>query len=471
MLKNLKLENTEMISVSEIRNGEHISSCGCYYDDLAPMTIIRADLRPAERSFIRVEIALPETWNGRLVGIGNGGAAGGLHSDRIHAAAKEGFAAVTTDLGTSPDPYKAGIGNPEVWKDFGYRATHLMTVVAKQIIREKYGKDPLYSYFIGGSTGGQQALSLAQRYPEDYDGIYAEVPAHCRAPLHAYFLWNYQNTHRKDGTLLFSKEQEERYIQSTLAYFASRETFPHAKGVFVSDPRWDDADKKAVRELTAQNDPTLTPEHLNALKRLQDGPVNSRTEERIFNGMPPATRFKPGCENLFLLRWIFGENTDLMAIDWDRDIDRYLNTLGPELNAENSDLDAFRKRGGKLLMYSGTADSCVPYHATLDYYERVVERYGSLESVRSFFRFYLLPGREHDDGPGIQILKNGFEVLRIWRETGIVPDLSGVRYGYQGYKVPLYPYPGKTGANGEFEEGTRGGVERIADRYLCLGKL
>jgi len=55
------------------------------------------------------------------------------------------------------------VGNPEVWKDFGFRATHLMTVAAKQIVRAHYGKEPEFSYFSGGSTGGQQALQEAQR--------------------------------------------------------------------------------------------------------------------------------------------------------------------------------------------------------------------------------------------------------------------------------------------------------------------
>src|SRR5205085_11922278 len=130
---------------------------------------------------------------------------------------------------------------PEVWKDFGFRATHLMTVAGKQVVRAYYSKEPELSYFNGGSTGGQQALQEAQRYPDDYDGIAAAVPAHCRTPLHAYFLWNDQILHRTP----FTKEQEEHVIAAGNEYRAARE-IPLAAGKFVSDPRCDARDIEAV---------------------------------------------------------------------------------------------------------------------------------------------------------------------------------------------------------------------------------
>ena len=156
-------------------------------------TIVKMVLRPAKGSNINVEVWLPdaEKWNARFLGLGNGGAAGKINSGSLAGVSAAGYAVATTDMGTAPNP-DSGVGNPEVWKDFGFRATHLMTVAAKQIVRAHYGKDPEFSYFSGGSTGGQQALQEAQRYPEDYDGIAAAVAAHCRTPLHAYFLWNDQ---------------------------------------------------------------------------------------------------------------------------------------------------------------------------------------------------------------------------------------------------------------------------------------
>jgi len=86
-----------------------------------------------------------------------------------------GFAAGNVDLGTSPNA-DAAAGFIEKQNDFGNRGTHVMTVAAKSIIEQFYGRPASYSYFSGGSTGGQQALVEAQRYPEDYNGIIAGCP-------------------------------------------------------------------------------------------------------------------------------------------------------------------------------------------------------------------------------------------------------------------------------------------------------
>jgi feruloyl esterase len=57
--------------------------------------------------------------------------------------------------------------------DFGYRATHEMTLKAKQIVNAFYDRSAQYSYFKGCSTGGRMRVMEAQRYPNDYDGIIA----------------------------------------------------------------------------------------------------------------------------------------------------------------------------------------------------------------------------------------------------------------------------------------------------------
>ncbi len=438
-------------------------------DPSATKTVVKLVLNPAKGSNIHVEVWLPDSdqWNARFLGLGNGGAAGRINSGGLAASSAAGYAVATTDMGTAPNS-DSGIGNPEVWKDFGFRATHLMTVVAKQIVRAHYGRAPELSYFSGGSTGGQQALQEAQRYPEDYDGIAAAVAAHCRTPLHAYFLWNDQILKKCP----FTKSQDASVIAAANEFMASRE-FPIAAGKFVSDPRCTAQDIEAVIALARKKDSTLTDEHAAALRKLFDGPRHAMTGERLFNGIPLGSSIEASHGHLYLFHWVFGKDKKLEDINFGADIDTYTARLAPYLNAENPDLSAFAKRGGKLVMTLGTADSVVPYHASIDYYERVIDRLGGLEKAQSFFRFYVVPGLAHGGGPGINQAPNLLDAVRAWRETGTAPfALTGrhVESNKPSWEMTIYPYPTQTGWNAatkSFEpaDGKRGGVERIAERF------
>ena len=75
--------------------------------------------------------------------------------------------------------------------DWGWRAVHVMTETAKLVACSYYGRFSKYSYFSGCSTGGQQALAEAQRYPGDYDGILAGDPGNNRVRLNIGFLWSW----------------------------------------------------------------------------------------------------------------------------------------------------------------------------------------------------------------------------------------------------------------------------------------
>ncbi|HVJ47488.1 MAG TPA: tannase/feruloyl esterase family alpha/beta hydrolase, partial [Luteolibacter sp.] len=447
---------------------------GKVIEGLPSRTVVKALLQPAEGSNIRVEIWLPEPtrWNGRFVGLGNGGSAGSIHPGGLAAHCRNGYAVATTDMGTAPNS-DSGIGNPEVWKDFGYRATHLMTVLAKEAVRTYYGKAPEFSYFSGRSTGGQQALQEAQRYPEDYDGIIAGVPAHCRTPLHAYFLWNEQIL----AKCPFTESQMKSVTAAGNQFMADKEV-PAAAGKFVSDPRCTPADIEAVIAIARKNDPTLTDKHAVALRELFDGPKHAETGERIFNGVPFGASPAGSHGHLYLFRWVFGAEKNLADINFGKDIDTYTSTLGPYLNAENPDLTPFEKRGGKLLVFSGTADEVVPFHATLDYYDRVIAHFGGEEKVAAFSRFYLIPGMSHGGGPGMTQLPDMLTVIRDWREKGIAPEaiqVHGTPGGSKSISMPVYPYPRKTtwdttAIKYQSEPGPRGGVERIAERFRPAAK-
>lgn len=460
----------EIISVERVTSPDMILEDQRVIPNLPPRTIVKCVLNPAEGSHINVQIWLPdpEMWNGRFLGMGNGGAAGRIDPAAFANPVLQGFASATTDMGTAPNS-DSGIGNKEVWKDFGFRATHLMTRVAKQLLRVYYGREASYSYFNGRSTGGQQALQEVQRYPKDYDGVVAGVPAHCRTPLHAYFLWNFQIISRCG----FTESQEANIIAAGNEYMANRET-PVMAGKFVSDPRCTSTDVEGVITLAMRKDPSLTEAQAQGLRELFDGPKRTVTGERIFGGIPIGSSFRNAQENRYLFQWVFGRGKDHMQINFAEDMDTYTAALGPYLNAEKADLSDFEKRGGKLIIITGSFDSIVPYHATLDYYERVIESSGGLEQAKSFARLYFIPGMGHGLGPGITHLPSELTLVMEWREKGIAPgEIIGKRVieGAVEFEMPLYPYPERTEwshVKGRYQaiEGQRGGIGRVAERFL-----
>ena len=66
--------------------------------------------------------------------------------------------------------------NDEAIKNFGYMQMKKTHDAAMVIMERVYGERPRFNYFIGGSQGGREAITVAQRYPADYDGIIADVP-------------------------------------------------------------------------------------------------------------------------------------------------------------------------------------------------------------------------------------------------------------------------------------------------------
>ncbi|TFG42454.1 MAG: tannase/feruloyl esterase family alpha/beta hydrolase, partial [Bacteroidia bacterium] len=128
---------------------------------------------------INFELLLPLDWN-RIYVMGGGGGFVGTVQNMAAGKVNEGFATSGTDTGHKT----AGLGSAD-WAlnemerqvNFGHLAVHRTAEVSKAIIGSYYGKWPEYSYFMGCSRGGGQAMMEAQRYPNDFDGIIAGAPA------------------------------------------------------------------------------------------------------------------------------------------------------------------------------------------------------------------------------------------------------------------------------------------------------
>lgn len=380
------------------------------------VTLAWLTIRTSPASQVKSVVALPPKgkWNGRLWFYGNGGAAGFCNPGGALGAASRGMVGVHTDMGT---------GNPsetlhaETIVDFGHRATHLTLLEAKRIVRETYGREPDKCYFEGQSTGGGQGIHAAIRYPNDFDGIMSGVPANVRMPLHAYFWWARREM-RKDGKPVFT-DAELKALQAAAKEVLGKNDPDWCRGKFLADITWTQAREDAVLKRVRETTPSLDdPDKLSRLHRILKGPeLDGRL---IHTGLPFGSRIGNFEGLQFVLRWYVGQHADLDLVDEDV-VRKWMKEYSPHLDATSPDLDAFRAHGGKLFVFAGLEDPIVPCPPIVDWYRSVVTRLGAQEKADSFMRFYLLPGRAHGGGSGVQDLNGRNEALIDWVEKGVAP--------------------------------------------------
>jgi feruloyl esterase len=205
-LTTLSFPHTTITKAEVIATSTFAPPTGKRLQDLPAFCRVTATVKPSADSDILVEIWMPRAdWNQRLEGTGNGGFAGKISYGALAEGLKRGYAVANTDMGmATPAGATASIfiNRPERWIDWGYRATHEMTLVAKQVVRAYYVQDARRAYFVGCSTGGEQAMMESQRYPDDYDGIVGGAAANNRTGVHVGILWNFAVNERTPASYL-----------------------------------------------------------------------------------------------------------------------------------------------------------------------------------------------------------------------------------------------------------------------------
>ena len=122
------------------------------------------------------------------------------------------------------------------------------------------------------------------------------------------------------------------------------------------------------------------------------------------------------------------------------------------LNATSPDLDAFKRRGGKLLLWHGWSDPALTALASVRYYEQVESRDAG---ARDYFRMFMMPGVLHcAGGPGPDTV-DWAAAIDDWVVNSKAPDrvIAEKRAGVGAAATvvrrrPLCPYPQRAVYNG-----------------------
>ncbi len=417
-LSQLQLANTTVTSATMVEKGAAAALGLSRQTDLPAFCRVVAHVRAAPDSDIAVEVWLPVAgWTGVFHGNGNGGFAGVLSSGYTGMASglRRGYATATTDMGTAPATPLNGdalIGHPRKWEDWGLLSTHVMTFTGKALAAAFYGRPATRAYYTGCSTGGQQGLIEALYYPSDYDGILVGAPVINRTWVHAAAVWDYAAAHRTAESLL--TDEKLKVLNAAAVAACTRQGRALAGDSFVSDPLQCVFDPKEIACRARSTQACLTPAELATARAFYAGP-NTRQDPRVFYGWLPGSEI-PGkfgwsfIESSFdgqpqfssLFKWVFGSDWTWQSFDLDRDMLRVDAALGSAVNdATRGSLDAFRARGGKLIMYHGLADTLVAPGPSVAFYQRQARKLGGATRLHQMARLFLAPGMAHcAGGPG-----------------------------------------------------------------------
>jgi hypothetical protein len=397
-------------------------------------------------TYIGFEILLPiSTWRQRYLQIGCGGLCGSISIAPPQTTDYKPLADGDFVLAAEDDGHS---GNGTSWStnaqqvvDFAYLSYHDVALVSKGLAQEFYGTAPRYSYFDGCSQGGHEALTEAQRYPDDFNGILAGAPAsimtELNSVLHEYtFEANYTKPGYAGSTILDQPEAD-------IVLDAAIKACDPKVGIILDNQaceRTFNLDSVLCSATRTTN--CLTAAEIAVARKVLIGPVDAMNQLLYPGGYSLSSAFDwsngtsvnlpltPGgtvTPASFITAWLqyfaFEKDIGTTGVTDEPFTAAYfdkLEKLAPFWDATDPDLQAFDQAGGKLILWQGEADWSIPFITSDAYYQAVVKANGGLAATKQFARYYALPGVGHCGGNGPDTY-NGLGAVVSWAEKGIAP--------------------------------------------------
>lgn len=410
---------------------------------------VEAVSRPASGSEIGIEVWLPATtWNGKLQAVGNGAWAGSIGHSAMAGALAAGYAATSTDTGHRGGSPDFALEHPDKLIDFAHRAVHQMAVVAKTVTEAYYERPQERAYFAGCSTGGRQALTAAQRYPGDFDGIVAGAPAYYPSHIQGMQVWTAQVSNRSAAAIIGA--DEFRLIND--AAIAACDTVDGVADGVIEHPPQCGFDPAVLACSNRSGDACLSTEQIDTVSLVYRGPATSAGES-IFPGLERGSELGwgtlGGAEPLSLARETYellvhgNSDWDWRNFNADTDFDAAVARIGPLMNSNDADIGEFVERGGKLLLYHGWNDPGIPPGGTIRYYDDLRATLGD-ETSDASVRLFMVPGMNHCGGGTGTDQFDAVAALDRWIAEDSPPASLAAERRVNGETVrsrPLCPYP------------------------------
>lgn len=439
-----------------------------------------------------IELRLPADWNGRLLFQGGGGLNGVLNPafgnvSGFPSALARGFAVVSSDgghRGRSSIDARFGV-DQQAKLDFGWQALERTTREAKGLLQRFYGSRPRYTYFMGCSTGGREAMMAAQRLPLEFDGVVAGNPSFNLTRIAANQVYSLQTVTRiapRDAEgrpqlhLAFSDAQLKSISDAVLrqcdALDGLRDGMINDFQACPFDPR-----SQVCGTAGAPDGQCLEVAQAEALRSIFAGARNSRGESLYGSytwdtgiALPAWRSMHLGSATSAPANATLGRDTlrefsitpadptlDPLRFDFDRDMPRLAETAA--INDAVATLhSSFAGRGGRMIVYHGLSDQAMATGALTDWYRQLSPR--DEQGPQQWARLFLIPGMTHCAGGQATDQFDMLTAIQHWVEDGRAPDrVVATGRAFPGVSRPLCPYP----AVARYE----GGDERDATSFSC----
>ena len=500
----LSLAKTQIISATETTSA---SGNYCHVIGVINKRVSAQD--PDHGTYgIGFELNLPDAWTGRFEMQGGGGTDGSLADPKggLRLELSQGWAVASDDGGHEDAPGNKALGwidddpkaggaahfgiDEEARVDYGYRAIAQTTTISKQIIVHYYGKNPKYSYLVGCSNGGRDAMVAAKRDPDMFNGLVAGNPGFDLPRAAIGEVWNEQQL----GTLATTTDVNgQPYIPPT---FPPQDLEAASAAILSACDKLDGLVDGIVDDYTGctnklvypaldaftcapngahGNTPhsgqCLTAAQVEVLKKIYAGPKNSQGKALYSSWYwdagiwdPPSafgggwavwnvSGFGPlkanSAVNLTLgagaVPMIFttppvvtpvdgpnGQEAFIFHYNFDADAPKIFASTPeyPESSMEymtgtrsgpSPSLSAFRKHGGKMIIYDSVNDGIFSGVDLVSYYNKLDITMGH---AANFARLFMIPNMAHcGGGPGTTDFNaNMLTAISGWVEQGVAPS-------------------------------------------------
>ena len=453
--------------------------------------ITAASTDPTGTPDINFQLNLPNNWNGKTLHMGGGGYNGTVVTGTGYISFAnypfdppplgQGYVTFGSDSGHTGNSTDASFAlNEGAIVNFGHAHIKKTKDTAFALVKLRYAKTPIKSYWGGASTGGREGMTAVQRYPQDYDGVVANAPAINFSGVRLQGVKVGQADYAPGGFLNTAKQllilkvvtdtcdaddgAVDGIVSDVQACKAKQATILNKLRCSDGTDQGDTclSDKQIVTVNAIGDDLTLPYTLSYGVNKHEGYNILSGADFSTYGGSTlglgssgtlsnqkptyPSNGYLFFQGDLYLSYFVA---KDPAYISYSSTLltapGNYLQRMvdmSATVGAMNPDIEAFKSRGGKLIVLHGLADQVISPNPAIAYYKAQVAKSGQA-AVDNFWRFYTVPGLGH----GYGVFNPAWDALGAldnWVMNGIAPnqligfDQNTATYGRTR---PLCPYP------------------------------